>query len=347
MGADASSTGDTPGLDAGAVARWLGGLDLGATPPLTFRRIGGGNSNLMYSVDDAGGRRWILRRPPLGQLLASAHDVEREHGILRRLEATDVPAPRALAVSTETAVCEVPLVLMEHVPGIVIDSDAVARGLSEEHRRGSGQSLARTLAKVHGVDLDATGLTDLASHAPYAPRQLKRWRRQWEQSKTRELPVVDALPARLERSAPKQQEVTLVHGDYHLLNTIVDPGDGAVRAVLDWELSTLGDPLADLGGLLAYWSQEDDPVAAGPFTFTALPGFPTRRELTEAYAEAAGRDIGALPFWEALAGWKIAIIIEGVRRRALDEPRLGEPLDGAIVTGLLDRAVEVTDAAGY
>lgn len=341
-----TAPGETPGLDVEAVTRWLTGLELKIVPPLTFGRIGGGNSNLTYLVTDASGRRWILRRPPLGDLLASAHDVAREHGILRRLEGTGVPAPRVFALATDDAVCDAPLLLMEHVDGIVIESHAAARALSEENRRRSGLSLATTLAKVHAVDLDATGLSELASHAPYAPRQLKRWRRQWEQSKTRELPIVDELHSRLERGVPPQAEVTLVHGDFHLLNAIVGREDGAVRAVLDWELSTLGDPLADLGGLLAYWPQSDDPVAAGPFTFTTQPGFPTRRALAGAYAEASGRDLGALPYWEALAFWKIAIIIEGVRRRMLDEPRLGEPLDAGVVTDLLDRAVQVADAAG-
>jgi aminoglycoside phosphotransferase (APT) family kinase protein len=253
--------------------------------------------------------------------------------------------PGTVAISTDGAVCDTPLVVMEHVEGAVIDDEEGASRVPEERRRAVSRSLARTLATIHDVDLQATGLTGLASGAPYAARQLKRWRRQWELSKTRAQPRAHVLHQRLAASAPAQRKVTLVHGDYHLLNVITAPDDGAVRAVLDWELSTLGEPLADLGALLAYWWQADDPVAIGPFAFTRLPGFATRAELAAEYADASGRDLSDLPFWEALASWKIAIILEGVRRRALSEPRLGQPIDVAVIDALFLRAAEIADAA--
>jgi aminoglycoside phosphotransferase (APT) family kinase protein len=332
------------GIRPAAVEGWMEGLRIGARPPLTFARIGAGASNLTYLATDADDRRWVLRRPPTGELLASAHDVAREFRILERVCDAGVPVPRPLALSRDPAVCDAPLVLMEHVEGVVIDDDEAVRDIAEPERHAISLSLARALADVHAVDLDATGLSDLASHAPYAARQLKRWLRQWEGSKTRELPAVEQLHERLAASAPVQHEVALVHGDFHLLNAIADPHSAEVVAILDWELSTLGDPLADLGGLLAYWPQAGDDPVAGPFRTTVLPGFATRRELAEAYAARSGRDLAALPFWEALAGWKIAVIIEGVRRRQIDRGQ--EPMDPAIVDGLLERAGAVADEAG-
>ena len=337
------------GLDVHAVTGWIDELGLGAEPPLAFSRLGRGKSNLTYLIRDAAGRRWVLRRPPLGELLASAHDVAREYRVLSALQHTRVPAPEALALSTDPTVCDVPLLLMEHVEAAAVDSIDAARALPEERRRALGRSMPEVLGRIHGVDLDATGLTGLASHKPYAERQLKRWRGQWEQSRTRDLPLVDELADRLAAHVPEQREVVLVHGDFHLLNVLVERERGVVRAVLDWELCTLGDPLADLGGLLAYWPQADDDPIAGSAPLSTLPGFPPRDELAAIYAETTGRDLTALPFWHALACWKVAVIIEGVRRRALDTPEnagTAGVLDAQIVDNLVERARQVADAAG-
>lgn len=336
------------GLDVPAVTDWICGLGVATPGPLTFTRIGHGQSNLTFLVEDERGGRWILRRPPLGQLLASAHDVAREGRILSGLQGTAVPTPRVFGLCTDPRVTDVPLLLMEHVDGLVVDTMEIAEGLAPAHREAIGLSLARTLGAIHVVDLDAAGLADLASRKPYAERQLKRWHGQWERSKTRELPVVDALTARLRANVPEPGEVTLVHGDFHLLNVITDHQSGEVTAVLDWELCTLGDPLADLGGLLAYWPQPGDPAGA-VFEAPALPGFPTRAELAATYAEATGRALDALPFWHVLGLWKVAIIAEGVIRRALDEPRnqaADTVLSTQVVDDLLVRAVHVADEAG-
>lgn len=335
------------GFNRQAAASWIVGLNVGAIPPLTFSRIGRGRSNLTFDVEDAGARRWILRRPPLGQLLSSAHDVRREHHVLSRLAGTGVPAPAALALCEDSAVADAPMLLMEYIEGVVIDVE-LAEVLEPEGRHAVAMALPDALARVHEVNLEATGLADFASHASYAARQLKRWSRQWDASRTRDLPGVQALAARLERAAPEQYEVTLVHGDFHMLNLIFDLIDPAVRAILDWELCTLGDPLADLGGLLAYWPEPGS--MGGPVAVSAFRGFPTRRELAHAYGQRSGRDIAALPFWEALACWKIAIIAEGVLRRRLDEPgniAADETrFDGTIVDRMLAGATLIADEAG-
>jgi len=333
------------GLDVAATARWIESLGIELVEPLELERIGLGQSNLTYLVRDQAGHRWVLRRPPLGSLLASAHDVKREARILTALEDTEVPTARVLGVADPD---EAPLALIEYVDGVVVDRMSIARELRPEVRRGVGLSMVMTLAKIHAVDLKATGLIELSSHKPYAERQLKRWSGQWEASKTRELPALDRLTERLQAAIPAQQDLTLVHGDFHLRNVITSRDGAAVRAVLDWELSTLGDPLADVGTLLAYWPRAGEVTAEG-FNASSLPGFPARDELIRTYAEATGRDLAALGFWHALGLWKIAIIAEGIVRRITEEPQnqasAGIPTVERI-EALVARATEVAWAAG-
>jgi aminoglycoside phosphotransferase (APT) family kinase protein len=339
--AGAQTTADqTPalvGLDASATAAWLVD-EAGLRHPVRFARIGQGQSNLTYLAIDADDRRVVLRRPPLGLLLASAHDIAREHRILRALQDTPVPTPGVIAFTEDSTITDVPLLAMEHVDGLVVDSLTIAEGLTPDTRARLGRALAETLATVHATDLTSTGLVDLASHSPYAARQLKRWRRQWEASRTRDLPVVEELADRFAATMPEQRELALVHGDFHLLNVIAAPDGSAIRAILDWELCTLGDPLADLGGMLAYWPQASDPPG-GAYPATRLEGFPSRKQMVELYANASGRDVSPLPFWHALGLWKIAIICEGVRRRALDDPR-NESESGAPSEQLIDELLE-------
>jgi aminoglycoside phosphotransferase (APT) family kinase protein len=336
------------GVDPATVEPWILGLDLGAQPPLRFTPVGNGKSNVTCLVVDAGGARWILRRPPVGPLLVTAHDVARECRVLRALSPTEVPTPKVLGFTDDPAVTDAPLLLMEFVEGVVLADAEVATRMEPAARARLSDSLVRALARVHAVDLRAAGLQDLASHRPYAARQLKRWRGQWEASRTRELSAVERLADRLEAAVPEQSELTLVHGDFHLLNVVAAPGGEAIRAILDWELCTLGDPLADLGGLLAYWPQVGD-AADWEFPARRLAGFPPQAELAEAYAAQTGRDISELPFWHALALWKIAIICEGVRRRALEDERnaarTGIPAARA-VDDLADEAHAVLYGAG-
>ncbi|MFF3322533.1 phosphotransferase family protein [Streptomyces sp. NPDC002889] len=343
-----SSTGIV-GIDAGAVSRWFGTLGVDFAGPLAFDRIGLGQSNLTYLVQDQDGRRWVLRRPPLGRLLVSAHDVAREARILAALEGTAVPTPRVLGLTADPAVTDVPLLLMEFVDGQVVDTMPIAQSLTPERRRAIGTSLPRTLAKIHAVDLETAGLTGLAGHKPYAQRQLKRWSGQWARSRTRELPALEDLTRRLVAAVPEQREVTLVHGDFHLRNVITSYDTGKVTAVLDWELSTLGDPLADMGSLLAYWPEPGEEATGGDFAASALEGFPDRAEIAQVYLTETGRDPAALTFWHVLGLWKVAVIAEGVMRRAIEEPRnrstTGTPTVERI-DALVDKACRIAGEAG-
>lgn len=335
------------GVNVTLVSDWIGGLGLRARSPLTFAPVGKGQSNLTYLVTDAAGQQWVLRRRPVGPSLASAHDVAREHRVLRALEGTGVPAPRPLGFTDDPAVADAPLLLMSYVDGLVVDDVAAGERLDPGARGELGRALARALPAVHAVDIEARGLGTLASREPYALRQIKRWRRQWAASQTRDLPIVGTIADRLEAAPPEQRELTLVHGDYHLLNVIAAADGTRIHAILDWELCTLGDPLADIGTLFAYWPRPGD-VGKGPFTISCLPGFPERAELAEIYAARTGRDLAALPFWHVLGLWKVAIIGEGVRKRALDRgvaPGTGV-LSTNFVEELLAQAVLVAEQAG-
>ena len=304
-------------LDLPSLARWIRDAGEPVTGSLRGARVGQGQSNLTYRIDDEAGRTWIARRPPLGHLLASAHDVAREHRIIAALQSTGVPIPATIGVCEDPAVADVPVVIMEHVEGTVIDDEEAARNLGPEARRRLGLELARTLAKIHAVDIDAVGLGDLASRKPYAPRQLKRWSRQLEESRTQDRPDLDALTSVLTEHLPEPGEISLVHGDFHIRNVIIDSATGDIRAVLDWELATLGDPLADVGSSLAYWTQAGEVPVGAP---TAVDGYPTRAEIAAEYLAVSGRSRRTLGFWHTLGLWKIAIIAEGVRRRVADNP---------------------------
>jgi aminoglycoside phosphotransferase (APT) family kinase protein len=338
----------TVGVDAAALERWIESLDIGAEPPLRWRPVGAGQSNLTYLGADAGGRRWILRRPPAGKLEASAHDVAREHRILSALASTAVPAPRPYGLCDDAGVSDVPLLLMEFVDGGVIETVADAESLSLTLRRSLGVSVARTLAAIHEVDLAGSGLIDLASHKPFAERQLRRWRRQWEGARVRERTTIADLSSRLERAGYRQHETTLVHGDYNPRNVIYDRASGEVTAVLDWELCTLGDPLADLGALLAYWSDPGEEWGRG-HSVTGIAGFPTRDEITNVYAAESGRSLDGLAFWQVLALWKLAIIAEGVMWRRCSDRRNAVGADRTtdqVVDEVLERALSLAAEAG-
>jgi aminoglycoside phosphotransferase (APT) family kinase protein len=280
--------------------------------------IAGGRSNLTYRVDGPGGT-WVLRRPPLGHVLPTAHDMAREYRVLSALADTDVPVARPIALCTDPAVNDVPFYVMHYAPGVVLESElppGFAEG--EADRRRIGDALVATLVKLHAVDFAAIGLGDFGRPEGYLDRQLRRWAQQWERSKTAPLPAIEELARRLAASLPRSPAPTLVHGDYRLGNLALDPRDpGRIVAIFDWEMATLGDPLADLGYTLIYWTQMDDPVVGSPFgaSVTAQPGFATRADLIEAYARASGRDVAAIDFYQVLALYKLAIISEGIYAR--------------------------------
>lgn len=321
MGDEATARSDAPaavpeGIDREPLEAWFASHASACSQPLEFERIAGGLSNLTYRVRDAAGHRWALRRPPLGKRLGSAHDMAREYRVVAALASTPVPVPPLVGLCEDEAVNGAPFYAMEFVEGPVLRGAAEAESHfpSERDRASIGERVADTLAAIHAVDPDAVGLGDLGRRESYVARQLRRWQGQWEKSKTRELEAIDRLHGQLSARIPEQGPATIVHGDYRLDNMILTPA-GEVAAVVDWELCTLGDPLADLGTLMAYWPDRSDaPVALGQSANLA-PGFPSRDELAARYAETSGRDVSQLGFYTALGYWKLAIILEGVYAR--------------------------------
>jgi aminoglycoside phosphotransferase (APT) family kinase protein len=310
---------DLKGIDAAPVTAWFEANIAGASGPLTFELIAGGHSNLTFGVTDAAGTRYVLRRPPLGHVLATAHDMGREHRVMSALEPTGVPVPTMLGICTDTEVNGAPFYVMAFVEGhIVRDQKAAESMLDEDSRRRAGESIADVLAAIHAVDVDAVGLGDLGKRDGYIARQLKRWYSQFLSSNEltrRPVPLVHEVHEVLSSRIPEQQGVGIVHGDYRLDNCMVGD-DGNIVAVLDWELCTLGDPLADVGLLQVYWPDRTDPESSLlGISATTAPGFPTRRELTDRYAAASHRDLGELDFYVAFGFWKLACIIEGVYSR--------------------------------
>jgi aminoglycoside phosphotransferase (APT) family kinase protein len=320
MGDEATGAADgvaaTPeGIDRAGVEGWFGAQVEGVALPLSFERISGGHSNLTYRVTDAAGRRWALRRPPLGRRLGSAHDMAREHRVVAALGPTAVPVAPVVGLCEDETVNGAPFYAMEFVEGPILRGLAEAEAFPEEaDRRAIGERVADTLVAIHAVDPDAVGLGDLGRKEDYVARQLRRWQGQWEQSKTRDLAAIDAVHERLAARIPAQGPATIVHGDYRLDNMILTPG-GEVAAVVDWELCTLGDPLADVGLLMVYWPERGEETIALGQPANLAPGFPTREQLRDRYAERSGRDLSQLDFFVALGYWKLAIILEGVYAR--------------------------------
>jgi aminoglycoside phosphotransferase (APT) family kinase protein len=301
----------TDGIDVPRVEAWFTANAGEVELPLFFERIAGGRSNLTYAVGDAAGRRWALRRPPLGKRLASAHDMGREHRIISALQGTDVPVPPVIGLCEG----EDPFYVMGWVEGPILRSLNEAGGFPDlDDRRAIGERVVDTLVAIHAVDPDQVGLGELAKKEDYVARQLHRWQGQWAKQHTRELPLVDEVHDRLAARIPGQGPATIVHGDYRLDNMILSPA-GEVAAVVDWELCTLGDPLADVGLLLVYWGEEGDTLAPLLNPATAAEGFPSREDVRRRYAERSGRDLSEIDFYVALGLWKLAIILEGVYAR--------------------------------
>ena len=320
MGDEATGTSDgaataPQGIDRAGVEAWFEQNVEGARLPLSFERIAGGHSNLTYGVSDASGRRWALRRPPLGKRLGSAHDMAREHKVVSALGPTAVPVAPVIGLCEDESVNGAPFYVMEFVEGPILRQRPDAETFpDQDKRRAIGERVVDTLVTIHSVDPDGAGLGELGKKEGYVARQLRRWQGQWEGSKTREIPLVEEVRDRLADRIPEQGPAAIVHGDYRLDNMILTPR-GEVAAVVDWELCTLGDPLADVGLLMVYWPQRgDDPVALGQPANLA-PGFPASEELRDRYAERSGRDLSQLGFFVALGYWKLAIILEGVYAR--------------------------------
>jgi aminoglycoside phosphotransferase (APT) family kinase protein len=302
------------GIDRGGVETWFEANVPEAKPPLSFDRISGGRSNMTFEVRDADGHAWALRRPPLGKRLGSAHDMGREYTVISALQDTPVPVPPAVGLCEDDSINGAPFYVMGFVGGPILRSVEEAKEFDEAARRAIGERVVDTLVAIHEVDPGDVGLGELGRKEAYVERQLKRWHGQWEKSKTRELAVVDDVHERLSARVPEQGPATIVHGDYRLDNMILSPS-GEVAAVVDWELCTLGDPLADVGMLLVYWSQEGDEFMPLFAPATIASGFPTRDEVRARYAERSGRDLSEIDYFVALGYWKLAIILEGVYAR--------------------------------
>lgn len=306
---------EVEGIDRDRVTAWMVSSIDGVDPPFDFQLIAGGRSNLTYRVTDRAGRAFALRRPPVSHVLPTAHDMRREHRVLTALGPTGLPVPRTFGLCVDESVNGAPFYVMSFVEGHIVRDERAARRLDEAARAHAGDSLIDTLARLHAVDVDAVGLGDFARREGYVARQLKRWHEQFAKSTVDGEPgppVIDRVHELLAARIPDQQGTAIVHGDYRLDNTVLDD-KGNVVAILDWEICTLGDPLADLGLLSVYWAEpEDGDQALIGVAPTTLPGFGRRSDLVARYAEASGRDVSVVPYYRAFGFWKLACILQGV-----------------------------------
>jgi aminoglycoside phosphotransferase (APT) family kinase protein len=360
-----------PGIPSPArLAGWLNEHVPGGPVELTdIQLIAGGRSNLTYRLTVTsrdgtpkdGTRHLVLRRPPLGHVLPTAHDMSREYRVLSALAGTEVPVAPLVAANTDTEVIGAPFYVMQYVPGVVLRTRNDTKDLTEDQAAQLSRRLAEMLAAIHGVDVAQVGLGDLGRGAGYLRRQLDRWQRQWDLSAEREVPGYEELVNRLTEKLPETEgQITLVHGDYRLDNALVrlDP-EPRIAAVVDWEMATLGDPLADLGLTLVYWTEDGeeswlspDPQAGSPTRprgvstdATAAPGFWTRAEFAAEYARLTGRDVSRIGYYVAFGYFKLAVVLEGIHARYRQGKTVGEGFEqeGFAVPLLITRAHEILD----
>jgi len=306
------------GIDEANVSAWMA-EHVGAVEPLAFELIAGGRSNLTYRVTDAAGDAFALRRPPTSHVLPTAHDMVREHTVISALYPLGVPVAEPLALCVDEEVNDRPFYVMEFVEGAILRDRAQAEAAFDEDTRGViGDHLAATLAQLHDVDVEKAGLGELARHDGYIERQLRRWRTQYEQMHVVGVDhggLIEAVGDQLSAQIPVQQRVSVVHGDYRLDNTVLDE-KGRVRAILDWEICTLGDPIADLGLLMVYWAEPTDPtVSLLGVAPTTAKGFATREQVLKSYATHSSLDLGDVAYYQAFGYWKLACIMQGVFAR--------------------------------
>ena len=302
------------------MTEWLASKVPALDPPLSFTLIAGGRSNLTYRVEDAAGRTWALRRPPLHHVLPTAHDMGREYRLMHSLGPAGIPVPVTVGLCTDESVNERPFYVMEFVEGHILRTAAEAeQAFDETTRRAVGDRMAETLASLHDVEPDAVGLGDLGRREGYIERQLKRWRGQYDQMQVEGVEsdrdgLVTRVSDELARRIPAQQRTSVVHGDYRMDNVVLRD-DGSVRAILDWEICTLGDPLADLGVLMVYWAEPDDAMAVLGGSPTTAAGFSTRAQVLDHYASVSALDLSEIGYYVAFGYWKLACILQGVFAR--------------------------------
>lgn len=300
------------GIDLGVVATVLREQGVQLRGPLRAELVAGGRSNLTYRVED-GTEAWVVRRPPLAGLTPSAHDVGREFAVVDALQGSAVPVARTLA-SVGPEATGAPFTVVSFVEGRVLRTQADLADLTDEQLARTHTELVRVLAALHEVDPAAVGLGDFGRPEGYLARQLRRWRQQWDHVRGRDLPDLDLLHARLEERLPAEGAATIVHGDYRVDNTLLTPRADRVLAVVDWEMSTLGDPLADVATMCAYQHPDFDHLAGEPAACTS-PRWPRAERIAEDYARASGRDLGDFDFYRALAFLKLAVVAEGIDAR--------------------------------
>ncbi|GID96474.1 phosphotransferase family protein [Amorphoplanes digitatis] len=326
------------GLDLERLRAHLGSGELAAT------MFAGGRSNLTYAVSD-GTERWVLRRPPLGHVLPTAHDMSREHKVLDALSAAGFPAPRPVLICTDPDVIGAPFYLMEYVDGTIYRDVEALEALGAAAMRELTLSLVDTLADLHALDPAEIGLADFGRPEGFNERQVRRWKKQLDASRSREVPGVEELHARLAVRIPDGAGA-VVHGDFRLDNVLIGPGL-EIRAVLDWEMSTLGDPLSDLALMLVYAGRPLLTKDGEPRTPISVPGHPSLEEMSERYAKRSGRDVSDLHWYVAFAAFKLAVILEGVHYRYVQGQTVGAGFDtvGAMVAPLVAQGHESLDAA--
>lgn len=339
-----------PGLDVDALTAWLSAAhpDLATTAALRADVIAGGRSNLTYAIDGAS-IPLILRRPPLGHVLSSAHDMSREHRVISALESSAIPVPGAVDLVDDTAgsITGTPFFLMERAPGRVLSSVGQNASYTPGGLHALSVDLVRHLADLHAVDPEAVGLSGFGRPDGYLARQLTTWRRQLDASRSRDTPSLDRLQTALEEDVPDTRHTGIVHGDYRLDNALVDgPAERPhISAILDWEMATLGDPLVDLGIFALYWDIADLPGGDGvvPSAVDPAAGYPAFDELADAYAAHSGRTLPDLDWYRAFAAYKLAVILEGIHFRYRAGETVGDGFDrmGGLVEPLAQKGLQV------
>ncbi|MCS7277057.1 MAG: phosphotransferase family protein [Dehalococcoidia bacterium] len=336
---------DVPGIKMDNLVAWFR-ANVAEVQDLEARLIGHGRSNLTYKLEAPDGRAWVLRRPPLSHVQPTAHDMAREFRVLSALKDTEVPVPRPLAFCGDAEVIGAQFYIMEFVDGFVPSNpQEVARRYDEAQRRRMAEELIDDLVKLHAIRPDEVGLSDFGRPEGYLARQVRRFSEQWQRIKYREVPELDELCRRLNSFTMPESDHSIVHGDYRLDNAILDE-QGHIIAILDWEMATLGDPLADLGMLRMYWARgEDDALRVAAGGLTALPGFPSWEEVAQRYAQKSGRDLVNLDYYIVLAHFKLAVILENMYARYLAGGTVGEGFElvGEQAINLARRGLEVAN----
>ncbi|MBV2363741.1 phosphotransferase family protein [Streptomonospora nanhaiensis] len=333
---DNAGTANPPGLDLRRLedhlAAHLPGVVQGE---LKGEVIAGGRSNLTYAVTD-GRTRWVVRRPPLGHVLPTAHDMAREHRVVSALAGTAVPVPGTLLLCTDPDVIGAPFYVMEYVEGVPYRTARQLAAIGPERTHAVAMTMIDTLVALHAVDPAGVGLADFGRPEGFLERQVRRWSQQLEASRSRELPGIDELRSRLAENIPEGTAPAIVHGDYRLDNLLVGPDD-RVRAVIDWEMSTLGDPLTDLALILTY-NSEAMRASTGVSDAHTAEGYPDADEIIARYAAGSGRDITHLDWYVGLAFFKLAVILEGIHYRYRQGKTVGADFDriGEVVPRLVE-----------